>query len=143
LKKKKQKNFYSGIHYHPVRLVLPPCRFRGSLRRGRRAGKKFFCFFFFKKEDSCFLAFERSPSWAVTAKDQWRAGLEQGIELAVGLGVVDAAKGGQHALARGGAVAGVLYQLQVAARPGRLDAEEHAGSQIGTTSLAGESGKVL
>jgi len=57
LKKKKQKNFYSDIHYHPASLVLPFGRFRGSLRRGRQAGKKFFCFFFFKKRRPSFLSF--------------------------------------------------------------------------------------
>jgi len=70
------------------------------------------------------------------------AGLQQGLELASGLEVADTAERGQHALARGGTVTGVLHQLQVATRSGWLDAEEHAAPRIGTAWIARNLGKL-
>src|SRR5271166_756201 len=65
---------------------------------------------------------------------QPRTGASQGIELAGGFEVLDAPEGGDDALARGGAVAGVLHDLQVAALSGRFDAEEHATTNRGFAS---------
>ena len=72
-----------------------------------------------------------------------RAGAQQRIELARGFEVLDTAEGGKHALARGGAVAGVFHDLQVAAISGRFDAEEHAAHRWDTAFLARKSGDSL
>ena len=66
---------------------------------------------------------------------------QQGIELAGGLEVLDATEGGDDALARGGAVAGVLHDLQITAGSRRFDAEEHAAIDCDTASLAEKSRK--
>src|SRR5271166_3787128 len=52
-----------------------------------------------------------------------------------GFEVLDAPEGGDDALARGGAVAGVLHDLQVAALSGRFDAEEHAATDCDTALM--------
>src|SRR5271166_5817698 len=57
------------------------------------------------------------------------------VELAGGFEVLDATEGGDDALARGGAVAGVLHDLQVAALSGGFDTEEHAATDCDTALM--------
>ncbi len=53
------------------------------------------------------------------------AGREQGGQVAAGGELVEAAEGGDDVLANGAVLAAVLDNLQVTARPGLLEAEEH------------------
>src|SRR5262245_45333476 len=70
------------------------------------------------------------------------AGGEQGVELAGGLQMVEAAEGGEDALAGTAALTGVLDDLHVAARAGRFDAEEQGAlGNRDTMIVAGEIGK--